>query len=95
MCDYEFLISEWVELTRVVELNAVAPAKSGFFGAYFLAVGKGLWSKAGWDELFVLAQATQGATLLLSFPGQEPHPVAFERVGFLPALSLSWGGPDL
>jgi N utilization substance protein A len=47
-----------------------------------LAAGEGLWSKAGWDELFVLAQATQGATLLLSFPGQEPHPVAFERVGF-------------
>ena len=47
-----------------------------------MAAGGGLWSKAGWDELFVLAQATQGATLLLSFPGQEPHPVAFERVGF-------------
>ena len=47
-----------------------------------MAAGEGLWSKAGWDELFVLAQATQGATLLLSFPGQEPHPVAFERVGF-------------
>ena len=32
----------------------------------------------------MLAQDDRGATLLLSFPGQEPHTVAFERVGLRP-----------
>lgn len=72
-------------------MNAAVPAKWVPYAGYFLAAGGGLWSKAGWDKLFVLAQATQGATLVLSFPGQEPHPVAFERVGFFYPLSLCLG----